>query len=173
MTAVVVFFFSRLPHSQVPKKNASPWDFVQKLDLLGTALLMPWTVCLLLALEWGGTTYSWSNWRIVLCLCLFAVLFMLWLYVQHIKGDGATVPLRIMKQRSVASGIIYMLGRAGSLLVVVYYVPIWFQAVKNVSAEQSGINFLAASGPMTIAAISSGTLVSGSIMKQREKIQEY
>ncbi|PVH91726.1 MFS general substrate transporter [Periconia macrospinosa] len=162
-TAGVVVLFARLPQTQAAsaaKRNQSPWSFIQRLDLLGTALLMPWMVCLLLALEWGGTTYAWDNWRIILCLCLFAVLFLVWVYVQHVKGDAATLPLRIMKERSVSAGMLFMLGRSGSLFVVVYYVPIWFQSVKQESAEQSGINFLTASAAMTVASITSGTLTT-------------
>ncbi len=35
------------------------------LDPLGTAIFMPAIICLLLALQWGGTTHPWNNWRII------------------------------------------------------------------------------------------------------------
>ncbi|KAF7531468.1 hypothetical protein G7054_g8868 [Neopestalotiopsis clavispora] len=158
VTAVVVLFFVRLPPQ---KKSNDATGILKKLDLEGTAIFMPCIICLLLALEWGGLTYAWSNWRIILCLCLFVVLLALWLYVQYVKGDTGTLPLRIVKQRSVASGMAYTLGASGALFVITYYVPIWFQSVKGASAEQSGINFLAASAAMTVGAVLSGALTSG------------
>lgn len=155
----MIIFLVKLP-PLAKSETRSFRESLAKIDLLGTAVLMPWMICLLLALEWGGAIYAWSNWRIILCLCLFGVLFPLWICIQYVQGDKGTLPLRIAKQRSVASGMLFMLGGSGSLFVIVYYVPIWFQAVKDVTAEQSGINFLASAGPMTLAAVFSGILVS-------------
>jgi predicted MFS family arabinose efflux permease len=47
-----------------------------------------------------------------------------------------------MKQRSVysAAGIIFF--GLGSMQISFYYIPIWFQVIKGVSPEQSGILFL-------------------------------
>lgn len=153
----MVLFFVKLPSQD---RKRSPGDILKKLDLEGTAILMPCIISLLLALEWGGLTYAWSNWRIILCLVLFGVLLLVWLYIQYAKGDRGTLPLRIVRQRSVAAGMMYMLGSSGALFIITYYVPIWFQSVKGVPAEKSGINFLAASAAMTVSAVLSGILVS-------------
>ncbi|KAJ9138125.1 Major facilitator superfamily transporter [Pleurostoma richardsiae] len=134
--------------------------FVSRIDLFGTLVFMPSVVCLLLALEWGGTTYAWSNWRIILCFCLFGVLGAAWGYIQYRRGDDGTLPLRIIRQRSVASGMWFTLGMSGALFIVTYYVPIWFQSVHNTTAQQSGINFLTATGGMTLAAILGGVAAS-------------
>ncbi|KAI4595162.1 hypothetical protein KJ359_007137 [Pestalotiopsis sp. 9143b] len=157
VTAFVVLFFVKLPSQD---RKRSPGDILKKLDLEGTAILMPCIICLLLALEWGGLTYAWSNWRIILCLVLFGVLILVWLFIQYVKGDRGTLPLRIVRQRSVAASMVYMLGSSGALFVITYYVPIWFQSVKGVSAEKSGVNFLAASAAMTVSAVLSGILTS-------------
>ena len=152
--------FVRLPPKKKGLSALTFRELSQKLDLLGTVIFMPCIVCLLLALEWGGVTYAWNSWRIILCICLFAVLILIWVYIQYTKGDNATLPLRILKQRSVASSMLFMFGAAGGMFVIVYYVPIWFQSVKDTTAEQSGINYLAATGAMSFTAILSGALVS-------------
>ncbi|KAK2734115.1 major facilitator superfamily transporter [Colletotrichum kahawae] len=143
VTAVMVILFVKPPKKTGETKAIGP--LLKSMDPLGNALLMPLMICLLLALQWGGTVYAWSNWRIILCLCIFGVLLIMWLYVQYRRGDEATLPVRLMRQRSVASGTIFMLGANGTVFVIVYYVSFWFQAVKDVTAEQSGINFLASS----------------------------
>ncbi|KAK1623867.1 major facilitator superfamily domain-containing protein [Colletotrichum phormii] len=148
ITAVVVFF----PSPSVQLLNS--------MDPIGTVLLMPFMVCLLLALQWGDTTYAWSNWRIILCLCLFGVLFLAWLGIQYYRGDDATLPLRLIRQRSVASGMAFMLGVNGAVFVIVYYVSIRFQVVKDTTAEQSGINFLTSSTAVSVSSILSGVLTS-------------
>jgi predicted MFS family arabinose efflux permease len=121
---------------------------------------MPLVICLLLALQWGGTTYAWNSWRVMLCLVLFACLLLVWLYVQYRQGEKGALPLRIVRQRSIRSAMLFTFGINGSMFIIVYYVPIWFQAVKGVTAQQSGINFLACSGSMSAAAIMAGSLVS-------------
>jgi hypothetical protein len=149
----------KLPGPPKATDEASFKGLLSKLDLIGTAILMPCMVSLLLALQWGGTTYAWGSWRVVLLLCLFAVLLPAWLYVQYRRGDAATLPLRIARQRSVASGVVFTTGTGGSLFIIIYYVPIWFQAVKDTTAEQSGVNFLASAAPLSLMTMVTGALV--------------
>ncbi|KAL6865538.1 hypothetical protein ACO1O0_001632 [Amphichorda felina] len=162
VTVVVVIFFVKLPPKPKSDTPRSYAQLLRKLDLPGTLTLMPSIVCLLLALQWGGLKYPWGNWRVILCLVIFAVLIVVWFYIQYRRGDEATLPLRILKQRSVASGVAFALCSSGTLFVIVYYVPIWFQSVQSASAEKSGINFLASTAAMSVTAVLSGVLTSKS-----------
>ncbi|KAI8169254.1 Efflux pump aflT [Colletotrichum sp. SAR 10_70] len=135
-------------------------EFMDNFDLVGTLLLIPWVICLLLALQWGGTEYAWSNWSIILCWCIFALCFLLWGFVQYREGDKATVPLRIMSQRTMIASCWTILLLFSLLFIDVYYIPIWLQAVKNHSAYKSGIDLLASSASMSVATIVSGILTS-------------
>ncbi len=54
----MVFIFLLL---QVPDPDTTKIPAMEKLaqlDFYGTGLLMPGTICLLLALQWGGLTYA-------------------------------------------------------------------------------------------------------------------
>jgi len=44
-----------------------------RFDPIGTAIFVPCVVCILLPLHWGGTTYAWSDARIVTLFVLFGV----------------------------------------------------------------------------------------------------
>ncbi|KAL7960374.1 major facilitator superfamily domain-containing protein [Trichoderma compactum] len=134
--------------------------FLDLFDLIGTLVLIPWVICLLLALQWGVSQYSWNSWRIIVLLVLFAVLFVLRAPTQYKQGNKATLPLRIIKQRSMASGIIYMFFLFSAFFVSNYYVPIWFRSVKGVSAYKSGIYFLTMSAGLSLAVIASGFLTT-------------
>ncbi|KAI8683363.1 MFS domain-containing protein [Fusarium keratoplasticum] len=159
VTAAVVVFV-KFPIKTQRRHITGVRVFVHAIDLLGTVVFMPCIICLLLALQWGGTTYAWSNWRIIMCLCFFAVLGFTWGCIQYRRGDDGTLPSRLLKQRSVVSGMLFTLGISGSLFIVTYYVPIWFQSVKNTTAEQSGVNFLTATGGMSLAAVLGGIAAS-------------
>jgi len=91
-------------------------------------------------LQWGGTTYAWSNWRIILCLVLFAILTIAFVGVQIWKGDKATISPRIISHRVMVTGVFYTFCTGSSMLLVGYYLPIWFQAIKGLDAVQSGIH---------------------------------
>ncbi|KAH3058922.1 hypothetical protein KXW16_002907 [Aspergillus fumigatus] len=112
---------------------------LRQLDVLGSAVFMPAIICILLALQFGGTVYPWSNWRLILLLVLFGVLIIAWLGIQYWKGDTATVPPRMLKQRSFAAASWFNFTLGSFFLVLIYYIPIWFQAVKGTSAVGSGI----------------------------------
>ena len=96
-------------------------------------------VCLLLALQWGGSRYEWSDGRIIALLVIFGVLMIIFIAIQFWKKDNATVPPRVFKQRSIAAGAWYGASLGAAFFVFVYYLPIWFQAIKGVSAMKSGI----------------------------------
>lgn len=133
---------------------------LKQLDPLGNLFLIPSVVCLLLALEWGGSTYPWSNWRIILLFVLFGVLFVVFVGVERWGQEMAMVPPRIFKQRSVLAGILWTMCTSGGMMVLLYYLPVWFQAIKNVDAEQSGIMNLPLVLSMVVGSIGSGVLVS-------------
>lgn len=149
VTLAVVFLFFHSPH----RKNESSVRFwptrAMQLDLPGTAVFMVAIVCCLLALQWGGSKYDWSNWRVVLCLVFFGVFTLVFIFVEWKAGDHATVPFRIISQRSVASVSWFAFCLGGSFFLMVYWVPIWFQAIKGVSAFKSGIMCL----PMILAVV--------------------
>jgi EmrB/QacA subfamily drug resistance transporter len=134
----------------VRKKNTETWEqrFWQ-FDPFGTLVFMPAIICLLLALQWGGTTYAWGSWRIILLFVFFGVLIAIFLFDQYKQQDKATVPPRIFFKRSVWSAGLYSFSVGAAFLGAVFYLPIWFQAVKGASAVNSGIMNL----PMLIAVV--------------------
>ena len=38
---------------------------IKMLDPVGNSIFVPAIICMLLALQWGGVTYAWSNARII------------------------------------------------------------------------------------------------------------
>jgi MFS family permease len=142
-------------------QGSTTWlDSIARFDPIGTVLFMPCIVCLLLALQWGGTTYEWNNGRIIALFVVFGVLLIAFLAVQIWAGDNATLPLRIVKQRSIACGSLYSMCVGAAFFVIGYYIPIWFQAIRNASAMHSGINLLPLMLAMTISTLVTGIFVS-------------
>ncbi|KAK2738275.1 MFS sugar transporter [Myotisia sp. PD_48] len=155
--AAIVFFFKH-PKQKFP--GDSSWKGrIAQLDLHGAAVFMPGIVCLLLALQWGGTKYPWNSGRIIALMVLFGVLMIAFVAIQIWKGDAATVPPRIIKKRSIASGAFFAFALGSSFFIFVFYIPIWFQAIKGASATKSGIMNL----PLLLSMVIFSVLVGGTI----------
>jgi hypothetical protein len=110
---------------------------------------VPSIVCLILALQWGGTTYAWSDPTIIGLLVTFGVLFIIFIGVEGWMGPKALAPPHIVLNRSIAGSMLYTFLVSGCMMSIVYYIPIWFQAVKGDSATHAGISTI----PMVLAMV--------------------
>lgn len=136
---------------------------VKRVNPLGTLLVVPAITCGLLALQWGGTKYGWNDPRIIVLFVLFGVLFSAFGYLQYRQGDDATVPLRILKQRSILGGMWYTACCNGILAMTEYYISIYFQGVRGFTASKSGLLGLPMILGLTVAAMAAaaGTTIIG------------
>ncbi|KAJ0302575.1 hypothetical protein COL516b_007113 [Colletotrichum fioriniae] len=125
VVAVVIFCLPpSLCRTSAELKSMTPIQLAKKFDLLGTTLLLASLVCLMLALQWGGGEYPWSDARVIAVLVVFGVTLLPWMALQYFQGDDATVPLSIVKQRSVASSNLYLLFLNGAFGVFIFYLPV-------------------------------------------------
>ena len=132
---VMVFFFKSPERAAV---NNLGWKArVKELDLFGTAVFMPAIVSLLLALQWGGTKYEWQNGRIIALFVVFGVLIIAFVAIQFWRQESATVPPRILKQRSMWSASWFAFCLGAYFFLLIYYLPIWFQSTKGSSSFPS------------------------------------
>ena len=91
---------------------------------------------------------------------MFGILIIAFIIIQFWKKDNATVPPRIIAQRTMASATWFTLCLGGSFFILIYYIPIWFQAIKGVSATDSGIRNLPMILALVLFSIVSGGLVT-------------
>jgi MFS family permease len=152
---VVIFFFFKAPDR--PEIQNVGWKArVKDFDLYGTAVFIPAIICLLLALQWGGTKYEWNSWRIIILFVFFGLLIGAFTFVQFWKQETATIPPKVMKMRSMWTAAYFSFALGSFFLLLVYFLPIWFQAVKGASAVKSGIMNLPMILTLVIVSIFSG-----------------
>lgn len=155
ITIAVITFIFHEPDRNIPPAN---WKTrVWQLDPYGTIVFTPAIVCMLLALHWGGTTYAWDDSVITSLLMLTAVLMLVFIYIQYKMGDNATVPPRIFLQRTVWASCLFEFFTGACFLQSMYFLPIWFQAVKDATAIESGIRNI----PMLFGVVLFSVLAGG------------
>ncbi|KAF2469248.1 major facilitator superfamily transporter [Lindgomyces ingoldianus] len=160
MVTIVIFLLlvKATPGKEASKK--SPLEHLKMLDPIGAGLLIPAVTCLVLALQWGGSQYAWSSWRIILLLVLSGLLGIAFITSQKFNPEIATISPRVVTQRTVASSFYYSTCTGGAMMTVVYWIPIWFQAIKSATPIKSGEMTIPLLVSQSLGSIFGGILVS-------------
>ncbi|KAI1806478.1 MFS general substrate transporter [Daldinia bambusicola] len=155
---VFIFFLLHIPDRSNTKDTLK--SKLLQLNVEGQIFLIPGVVCLCLALQWGGLTYSWSNGRIIALLVLAFALLIAFVLIQVWRQERATIPPRIFLQRSVYSAFFISSCLGAQQTLILYYLPIWFQAVQGNSAVDSGIHLLPQVLALVLASVLTGILTT-------------
>lgn len=117
----------------VPEKiRRMTWaEKVKRFDLPGTILLTASLVCVLLALQLGGSMYAWASGRIIALFVVGGVLFIVFLAIQIFIPSQRSFPSSLITNRNVLLSALYSGFISGAVFIPVTYLPVWFQAVRN------------------------------------------
>lgn len=133
----IMWFYLQMP--DLPDVSLPFREKIRRLDLFGLAAFVPAITCLLVALQWGGITFGWSDGRIITLLVFFAILFAVFIALQWYHKQTATLPLHILGNRNLLAGSWFCSCANGTLAVVEYYMSIYFQGPRQKSASQAGL----------------------------------
>ncbi len=155
----LLLVFTRVPEQRkkAPALEVLP-TFYKTFDLVGFVLFAPAAIMFLLALEWGGNEYPWDDSRIIGLFCgagATAIVFLGW---EYYKGRDAMIPFHLITQRIAYTSYANVAAIFGLTMVIAYYLPIYFQAVKDDSALISGVNLLPQILSQLVASVISGVL---------------
>lgn len=140
------------------QRTTSFKTILSKLDLTGFVFFAAFAVMVELALSWGGSDFPWNSPTVIGLLCGGVVSLVVFAAWEHRIGDKAMIPASVARRREVWSASLYLGFFSGALLCFSYYMPIYFQAVKQVSALMSGVYLLSGILPQLLMAILSGAL---------------
>lgn len=127
-----------------------------QLDPTGIVLILGAVICYILALQWGGVSLPWSSSTIIGLFVGFGLLLICFGINEWWLGERAMVPMRLLKNRYIYQGMAYSFTIAGTYFLVLYFLPIYFQVIDNVSPIQSGVRNLPLILAITLATVSSG-----------------
>lgn len=157
--ALVVLIIAT-PNRKPPDTAADTWQGrLKQLDPVGFILVAAATTCLLFALQFGGVQYPWNDGRVI-ALFVLAGVFAVAFICSQIWLDGGTIPGSVISQRSVLAAAIQCVGIGSLLVVYSFYLPIWFQAIKDDSPQSSGLSLLALLLSTVVFVILSGIGIS-------------
>lgn len=139
----VFLLFTRVPEQRKKGRTLEVLPtFYKSFDLVRFVFFAPAAIMCLLALEDGGNEYPWADSKVIGLFAGAGVTAIVFLFWEYYKAKDAMIPFHLIYLRVAYSSYGTMLGLYGQTMIVLYYLPIYFQAVKGASALISGVNFL-------------------------------
>lgn len=136
-------------------------------DWLGTLSILAVTLMLLLGLDFGGTVFPWTSAKVI-CLIVFGVVMIGFFVVSEKKfAKYPLMPLGMFKDRSNVAAFIVGFSQGMAYIAAEYYLPLYFQSVKQASPLRSGVLIL----PITVGEAAAGITV-GVLMHQTGRYRE-
>jgi len=129
-----------------------------RLDVIGAILMILGTTLLLLALSWGGRSLAWGSSEIIALLLAAAFAFALFVG-RLVTASEPFIPLTVLLNPVVAAGVTASFFAVGTMVGLSIYVSIYFEAVRGLSAAQSGLYLMAMMTGTVVGAIITGKLM--------------
>ncbi|KAI0106402.1 MFS general substrate transporter [Nemania sp. FL0031] len=131
----VLFIFLRVSYN----KEMSFWQKLKRVDLVGNFVLVASTVSVLYALSYAGTLYPWQSWHTLVPLLLGFLGLFLFAWLQRVSFSAEPLmPLRFFRAPTSAILAISTFIYAALLYWCIFFLPVFFQAVKLYPPRQSG-----------------------------------
>ncbi|MCJ1391352.1 hypothetical protein MMC18_004215 [Xylographa bjoerkii] len=127
-----MFLFFKIPDAIKPAEATLKEKILQR-DISGFLTITAGVTCYLLALRWGGNLKTWDSLDVIGTLVGFGVLFIAFFVIERCI--------------------------AGNFYILLYYLPIYFQAVRGTDATGSGIRSLPLILCLTLTQILTGIAV--------------
>ncbi|BGP49968.1 hypothetical protein JCM10450v2_005873 [Rhodotorula kratochvilovae] len=161
IAACVFLLKSTLPLGADPNDRTTRGILRQtlRMDWVGAILCLGAITALVLALQWGGNQKPWKDGAVIACFVVAGVVGIILVFWQRYMGDRAMVPGKIFKSVSIYAILVSAFMTRCSLLIFTYYIPIYYQAVRNHNATKSGVDILAFCLAIVLSVIISGRLV--------------
>ncbi|OCK75830.1 MFS general substrate transporter [Lepidopterella palustris CBS 459.81] len=118
-------------------KSANLREKLMQMDPVGAILAM-------------SAIYAWNSSQVVGLLVGFVVF----------SEDRAMVPFRLAGDRVYLVSSVLAFFFSGAYFLIIYYLPIYFQSIENVSPQMSGVRNLPLILAVTISMLASGTYIS-------------
>jgi hypothetical protein len=157
---LLIFFFFTTPASAKPT-HATIREKILQMDPIGTVTVCAAGVCWLLSLQWGGVAKPWGSSDVIGTLIGFVLLAIAFVVNEWYQGERALLLPSILKNGTRANAFAYNFlyvpynpqsiqapdvnfvpRLAGTFYTLLYYIPIYFQAVRGTDATESGVRII-------------------------------
>ncbi|KAJ5698693.1 hypothetical protein N7462_000698 [Penicillium macrosclerotiorum] len=132
--AVFVVLFLNL--TIVPSSLA---EKLRHIDYVGTIIFVGSLSSFLIPLTWGGVSYAWDSWHTLVPLIIGAVGLLAFAFYEYRFATDPIIPPAIFQNRTATASFIGSVLQGLILWCALYYLPLYYEAVKEYSPIMSGV----------------------------------
>lgn len=129
------------------------------IDYLGSALLVLWSVPLLLAVSLGGSEYAWNSWQVIGLFVGAAVMLIAFITVEMRASEPILSP-RLFKSGIFSISVITTFLMSAGMFGAILYLPYFVQDVLGQTATNSGVILTPMMLGFIVSSIVGGQLLS-------------
>lgn len=148
---ILIKFPTNLPRRKIG-------NVIKDFDLIGFIIFTPAVIMLMMALQWGGVTYAWSSAVIISLLTISGVMLIALVFWERHAASNAMFPPALLKLPVFSFSCATGFCAGGTILILLYYLPLWFQTVRSASPITSSIDTLPTFISSLIFAVVNGIL---------------
>lgn len=145
------------------KLNIVPTSLAEKIrriDYIGTVLFVGSLSSFLVPLTWGGVLYDWNSWRTLVPLIIGAAGLIVFAFYEYRFAADPIIPPTLFQNRTAAVSFIETIFQGLILWCVLYYLPLYYEAVKGYSPILAGVALFPETFTVAPIAIVVGILVT-------------
>lgn len=136
---IMIFFFLQVRYN----KEMSFLEKMKRIDYGGNLMLLGATISVLYALTYGGTKFPWSSADVVTPLVIGLIGLGVFLWFETTKWVKEPVmPPRLFGNRTSCTIFAITFLNSALLYWVLFFLPVYFQAVLGSSAARAGVQIL-------------------------------
>ena len=159
VSAFIIALFFKTPNAAKPR-SATLKEKLLQMDPVGVILVMGAVISYILALHYAGQIHPWSSSVVIGLLVGFVALTVAFVAWEWCQEDRAMVPFRLAGRRTYMVPSVFAFFFSGAYFLIIYFLPLYFQSVDNVSAAMSGVRNLPLILTVTVSMLASGAYIS-------------
>ncbi|KNG46468.1 MFS general substrate transporter [Stemphylium lycopersici] len=142
------------------QKHGSFLTKLREVDWFGMVLFLASTTGFLIPVTWGGVQYDWDSWRTLVPLIVCAAGLVA--FVLYIEFFAANPLIRTSVFKNMSAAILYVATVIHGILLwsILYYLPLYFEAVKGFSPIITGVALFPWTFTVAPAAVITGIAIA-------------
>ncbi|KAJ1868839.1 hypothetical protein LPJ55_005744 [Coemansia sp. RSA 990] len=160
MGVVALVYLALVLRLSRPAKREAWIESLQRLDYIGTSVIIASISLTIVGLNVGGTILLWSSPVTIGCLAAGAILLGVFVIVELKLPQVPLVPMWLFTVRNlvIAFSVTFLCGM--TMFSIIFYMPVYFSAVFGANAMRAGLLVLPFGMALSVSSFASGYFMS-------------
>ena len=133
---------------------------LKRIDWIGNTIFIASSTSFLIPLTWGGVQYPWNSWHTLAPLLIGVAGMALFCVYEKRWAVEPTIRLDLLRSYNLAYSLYAALINALIVYGALYFLPLYFEAVRGYSPILSGVALFPATLTVAPVSIISGTIIT-------------